>query len=73
VGLSYPRTSCASATRGLDTGPHPVSQEQLRAAFDPGTDWNVAAIEPDRAQTRYHHDDGAPAWLATIERIQLSC
>ena len=28
----------------------------------------VAAIEPDRVQTRYH-DDGAPAWLATIKRI----
>jgi len=30
--------------------------------------WNVAAIDPDRLQTRYH-DDGAPAWLATIKRI----
>jgi len=28
----------------------------------------VAAIEPDRIQTRYH-DDGAPAWFATITRI----
>jgi SAM-dependent methyltransferase len=53
---------------GPDTGPHPVSQEQLRAAFNPGTGWNVAAIEPDRVQTRYHVD-GAPAWFATIKRI----
>jgi len=53
---------------GPDTGPHPVSQEELRAAFDPSTGWKVAAIEPDRVQTRYH-DDGAPAWLATIKRI----
>jgi len=30
--------------------------------------WNVAAIKPDRVQTRYH-DDGAPAWFATIKRI----
>ena len=53
---------------GPDIGPHPVSQEELRAAFNPSTGWNVAAIEPDRVQTRYH-DDGAPAWFATIRRI----
>jgi SAM-dependent methyltransferase len=53
---------------GPGTGPHPVTQEQLRAAFDASTGWNVAAIAPDRIQTRYH-DDGAPAWLATIRRI----
>jgi SAM-dependent methyltransferase len=54
---------------GPDTGPHPVSQEALRAAFNRGDGWNVAAVEPDRVQTRYHHDHGAPAWLATIKRI----
>jgi SAM-dependent methyltransferase len=53
---------------GPDTGPHPVSREELRAAFNPGTGWNVAAIEPDSVLTRYH-DDGAPAWFATINRI----
>jgi ubiquinone/menaquinone biosynthesis C-methylase UbiE len=53
---------------GPDTGPHPVSQEELRAAFNAGTGWIVAAIESDRVQTRYH-DDGAPAWFATIRRI----
>jgi hypothetical protein len=31
-------------------------------------EWTVAAIEPDRVPTR-DHDDGAPAWLATIKRI----
>jgi SAM-dependent methyltransferase len=53
---------------GPDTGPHPVSQDELRAAFNPSTGWNLAAIEPDRVQTRYH-DGGAPAWFATIRRI----
>ena len=53
---------------GPDTGPHPISQEELRAAFNPSNGWNVAAIEPDRVQTRYH-DDGAPAWFAAIKRI----
>ncbi len=53
---------------GPDTGPHPISQEELKAAFNPSNGWNVAAIEPDRIQTRFH-DHGAPAWFATIKRI----
>ena len=52
---------------GPQTGPHPVSQDELRAAFDPGRGWNVVAIEPDLVQTRFH-DHGAPAWYATIRR-----
>jgi SAM-dependent methyltransferase len=51
-----------------DTGPHPISQEELRAAFNRSNGWTVAAIEPDRLQTRYH-EDGAPAWFGTIKRI----
>jgi hypothetical protein len=54
---------------GPDTGPHPVSQDELRAAFHPSTGWNIAAIEADRVQTRFHDDDGAPAWFATIKRL----
>jgi SAM-dependent methyltransferase len=53
---------------GPDTGPHPISQQELRAAFNPDAGWKVAAIEPDRIETRYH-DNGAPAWFATIKRI----
>jgi hypothetical protein len=48
--------------------PDPISQEELRAAFNPSNGWKVAAIEVNRVQTRYH-DDGAPAWFATIKRI----
>jgi SAM-dependent methyltransferase len=54
---------------GPGTGPHPVSREELRAAFNPSTGWKVAAIEAARVLTRFHDDDGAPAWLATIRRI----
>jgi len=50
-----------------DTGPHPVSRQELTAAFDAGIDWSVVAVEPERVLTRYH-DNGAPAWLATIRR-----
>jgi SAM-dependent methyltransferase len=53
---------------GAGAGPHPVSEEELRAAFDPSNGWKVAAVESDWVQTRYH-EDGAPAWFATIKRI----
>jgi SAM-dependent methyltransferase len=56
---------------GPHTGPHPISQDQLRAAFSAGNGWNVAIIEPARIQTRYH-DHGAPAWLATVKRIHAA-
>ena len=53
---------------GPDIGPHPVSEHELGAAFNPSAGWNIATIEPDRIQTRFH-DNGAPAWFATIKRI----
>jgi SAM-dependent methyltransferase len=52
---------------GPETGPHPVSRHDLRAAFAAGGDWEVASVEPERIETRFH-DHGAPAWLATIRR-----
>ncbi|ALG15173.1 SAM-dependent methyltransferase [Kibdelosporangium phytohabitans] len=55
---------------GPDTGPHPISRDDLREAFTSQTGWAVAAIEPDRVLTRFHGDSGAPAWLATITRGQ---
>jgi SAM-dependent methyltransferase len=54
---------------GPDTGPHPVTQDEVRAAFQPSNGWSIAAIEPDRIRTRFHDDEGGPAWLATIKRI----
>ncbi|HEX5437590.1 MAG TPA: class I SAM-dependent methyltransferase [Gemmatimonadaceae bacterium] len=53
---------------GPETGPHPVMEEELRAAFAPAAGWHVAALAPDRVQTRFH-DHGAPAWFATIKRL----
>ena len=53
---------------GPETGPHPIRQEELTAAFNPNHGWNVVAIEAERIQTRFH-DNGAPGWLATITRI----
>ena len=54
--------------RGPETGPHPICQEELRAAFNPSRGWNVATIEPECIETRMHAN-GAPAWSATIKRI----
>jgi ubiquinone/menaquinone biosynthesis C-methylase UbiE len=52
---------------GPDTGPHPIRQDELRAAFSSG--WSVTAILRDRVQTRFHGKSGAPAWFATIKRV----
>jgi ubiquinone/menaquinone biosynthesis C-methylase UbiE len=52
-----------------DTGPHPISEKQLRAAFGSSNVWDIVAIKLERIQTRFHGDNGAPAWLATIKRI----
>jgi ubiquinone/menaquinone biosynthesis C-methylase UbiE len=53
---------------GSDIGPHPVSQDDLRAALSPGNGWNLVAVEPERVVTRFHRD-GASAWLARVRRI----
>jgi SAM-dependent methyltransferase len=53
---------------GPDTGPHPVSEQELRAAFSPANGWKIAALEPERVETTFH-DNGAPGWFATIKRI----
>ncbi|GAA5060680.1 class I SAM-dependent methyltransferase [Nocardia callitridis] len=54
--------------QGSATGPHPVAREELSAAFDLAEGWRVVGIEPDRIRTRFHDENGAPAWLATVER-----
>jgi len=53
---------------GPGVGPHPVSREELRAAFPRSSGWSVASISPDRSHTRFDAQ-GAPAWLAKIDRI----
>jgi hypothetical protein len=53
---------------GSDPGPHPVSAEELRAAFDAAGGWHLTGLTPDRLLTRLHGDDGAAAWRATVVR-----
>jgi SAM-dependent methyltransferase len=57
---------CFSDT-GSDLGPHPVYREELNELFNPSNGWNVIAIEPNRLLTQFH-EQGTPAWLATIKR-----
>jgi SAM-dependent methyltransferase len=57
------------ADTGPDAGPHPVSRDALSGAFAVGTGWELAAVEPERIGTRFHDEDGAPAWLATARRV----
>jgi SAM-dependent methyltransferase len=52
---------------GPDTGPHPVAQEELRAAFSEISGWIIAGVEREVIHTRYHAN-GAPAWLAVAKR-----
>ena len=59
---------CFSDVGPDSCGPHPISQEELRAAFKRSGGWSVASVSPDRVRTRFDAH-GAPAWLAKIERI----
>ena len=49
-------------------GPHPISHDELSAAFKRSSGWSVTSVSPDRIQTRFD-EQGAPAWLAKIGRI----
>lgn len=53
---------------GPDTGPHPISRADLAAAFAPGSGWEIASVRPERVLTRFHDENGAPAWFATVRR-----
>ena len=54
--------------QGPDAGPHPVSEAELRAAFDASRGWQLLSIDPERVETRFH-DSGAPAWLSVVRRV----
>jgi SAM-dependent methyltransferase len=54
--------------QGSDIGPHPVTEQEIRAAFDSEAGWSVVDLSPNFIHTRFH-PDGASAWLAAIKRI----
>jgi ubiquinone/menaquinone biosynthesis C-methylase UbiE len=53
--------------KGPDRGPHPVSRDELQAAFTTGDDWDSVAIDVARLYSRLQAG-GARAWLATVKR-----
>ncbi|MEU4194014.1 class I SAM-dependent methyltransferase [Kribbella sp. NPDC026611] len=55
------------SNEGSDPGPHPISREDLHAAFAQDPHWTITHLEPTTVATRYH-EHGAPAWLATVSR-----
>src|SRR3989442_4992847 len=57
---------CFSDPQPGDCGPRRVSQAELRAAFVDG--WSIRSIEPATFAVTID-DNGAQAWLATIERL----
>ena len=54
--------------RGPEVGPHPVSEDEVRAAFGAESGWEVVALAAERIETRMH-EHGAPAWFATMKRM----
>jgi SAM-dependent methyltransferase len=72
AGVTDPRGTLyvlAFSNEGENTGPHPLQKSDFGDAFDAATGWEVTSIEPDRVRTRYHDENGAPAWFATIRRL----
>lgn len=60
---------CFSDTDPETAGPHPVSRQELSAPFTASFGWSITSISPERLQARFA-PDGAPAWLAKIQRIE---
>src|SRR6202165_2592130 len=63
-GVDY--LSCFGDGPPGDWGPRRVSQAELRAAFVDG--WSIRSIDPAKFAVTID-DNGAQAWLATIERL----
>ncbi len=55
---------------GSDPGPHPVTQQELRAVFTPDRGWEVVAIDADCLETRLR-EHCLPAWLLRARRVPI--
>lgn len=60
---------CFSDVDPEAAGPHPIGQQELSSAFKRSSGWAVASVSPDRIQASFA-PQGAPAWLARIERVE---
>jgi SAM-dependent methyltransferase len=49
-------------------GPHPITEDELRAAFSPDAGWRVADLQESQIEVTL--DVGEfPAWLVTVDRV----
>lgn len=58
---------CFRAGAPETEGPHPIGEEELRAAFVPAVGWRLAELERSRIEVTFEVGE-FPAWLATVER-----
>ncbi|HEY2480282.1 MAG TPA: class I SAM-dependent methyltransferase [Solirubrobacterales bacterium] len=59
---------CFRPAGAEEVGPHPVGEDELRAAFSAAAGWRLADLE--RSQIEVTFDIGTfPAWLVTVDRI----
>jgi SAM-dependent methyltransferase len=59
---------CFSDVGPGSSGPHPISQGDLRAAFKRSSGWSIISLDRDRLRTRFDAQD-VPAWSVKVERI----
>lgn len=50
-----------------NVGPHPVREDELRAAFNHGSGWEITALKAERIETLIHGDD-VSAWMVMLKR-----
>jgi len=62
------RVLCFSDVGPGACGPHPVTEDDLRAAFGPDSGWSVASVAAERLCARFDME-GVPAWLASVDRV----
>lgn len=60
---------CFSDADPETAGPHPVTREELTTPFTAHPGWTIASIAPERLHATFA-PEGAPAWLAKVERIE---
>lgn len=59
---------CFSDVDPENSGPHPVSHEELTAPFTRAAGWSIASVGQEQLLARFARD-GVPAWLAKVERV----
>jgi SAM-dependent methyltransferase len=60
---------CFSDADPETAGPHPVSRDELTTPFTAHPGWTIASIAAERLHATFA-PEGAPAWLAKVERIE---